>query len=61
MFDGGAVRATGVLAEVGDLVSCIGDVALHDLLEKVDIFDNVAVVKPMVKCRRLNISSENHA
>ena len=37
MFYGGAVHASGVLVESGDLVSCIGDVSFCALLEDVEL------------------------
>ena len=40
---------TGVLAEVGNLVSCIGDVASCVLLKEVDIYEYGSVVEPMVE------------
>ena len=52
MFDGGAVCVIGVIAEVGDLVSCIGYFASHALLREVDISGKGAVVELMVEGRR---------
>ena len=40
MFDGGVMHTMGVIAEVGNLVSQIGDVASHALIEEVKISDN---------------------
>ena len=51
----------GFLAEAGDLVICMGDVALHDILEEVDISDDGAAVEPVVEGRHWNILPKNHA
>ena len=37
VFDVGAMRVTGVLAEVDDLVICIGDVTSLALIEEVEL------------------------
>ena len=37
VFNGGVVRTSGVLTLVGNLVSRIGDVALCELLEEVEL------------------------
>ena len=51
VFDGGDVRAAGVLEESGGLVSHTGDAPSCALLDKVEIFDNREVMKPMAKGR----------
>ena len=61
VFNVGPVRVSGVLAKSFNLVSCIGYVASHKVLEEVEIYDNGAVVEPMVKRRRCQILLENHA
>ena len=52
VFDGGIMRTTEILTEVGDLVSHIVNVASHDLIKEVGLSDNGAVVEPMVEGRR---------
>ena len=44
LFDGSSMRVTGVLTEVGYLVSHIGDSSLLALLGEGDLSDTVAVV-----------------
>ena len=51
MFDGGTVHATWALKESGNLVSCIGYVALDALLEEVYLLKNGVVEEPMVEGR----------
>ena len=52
MLDGSIVRATGVLVESGDLVSLIGYATVRAIIEEVDIYNNGAVVEPIVEGRR---------
>ena len=61
VFDGRSVRAMLFLVEAGKLVSLIGDVSLHVLLEEVEISKDRAVVVIMVERRQLKIFSDNHA
>ena len=61
VLDGSIVRATGVLVESGDLVSLIGYATVRAIIEEVDIYNNGAVVEPIVEGRRWKISSDNHA
>ena len=52
VFNGGSLCETGALIELGDLVSCIGDVASRALLGEVELSDDGAVVEPMIEGRR---------
>ena len=51
MFNGSAMYEMGVLAETVNLVRRIVNVYLRDILEEVELSDDIAVLKLMVKGR----------
>ena len=60
VFNGGVVRTSGVLTLVGNLVSRIGDVALCELLEEVELSNDWLVLGLIVEGSFWNILKEYH-
>ena len=61
MINGGAIRATQVLSEVGLLVSAVRDVSLRTLLEKIKLTDNGAVMEAIVEGQNGKFTGEDDA
>ena len=51
MFDGGTVRAAGVLAELGNLVSSIEDVTCRELLGELDLTNDRILAETIIEGR----------
>ena len=51
LFDGGTVRAAGVLTELGNLVSSIEDVTCRELLGELDLTNDRILAETIIEGR----------